>query len=245
MRIHAPTTLWSTLQNSTCSTRPRPADRAAYRRLAPLCYGYPVTYKRSFFILLFSGATLFAACGGVAIIDGNDSNSGGAGGSGSVTTTVANSSSVMSSSSGAIPQVCEVACDSLAECGGGPSNCLLGCQERLGGPCGEQHRQWLSCSLELANTMCGAPAGVSCEPELTAYLNCSEEVVGELSCSVSPDGCECSIFVSPGFEKSQTCDQQGCECFIGDELVGTCSEPDVSCVLPFTCCAGLLFTGGT
>lgn len=189
--------------------------------------------------------TALAACGGSAVIDADTD---GAGGSGAMGTSSNMSTSttppMVTTTTGMVtPSLCDDACDSLAQCSGDPGSCLAGCEQRSQGNCGEIHQRWMSCSLGETNTMCGFGPGQICGADLISYLECTGELVGEITCTPGPGVCGCDAFVSPGVVIEQRCDPVGCRCFIGGDVVGTCdvTEP---CDLIGGCCAGVLFTGG-
>ena len=196
--------------------------------------------------------SMMIACGGTAIVDPSDGTggtggTGGLGGTGTAATgTGATTTTTSSTSTGVIEGLCVPACESLKACGGGFDDCIERCEERQQSACGDLHQEWLRCGLGEASTMCGAVAGQVCAPQLQAWLDCSGIVAGEVGCSLGPNGCACSVFVSPGIELTQECDSGGgCECsFGGEQPIGFCPEPNFECDFIYNCCAGLFFTGG-
>jgi hypothetical protein len=184
-----------------------------------------------------------AACGGKAVVDRADSSAGGSSSVTSSATSMNVTSNVATTSTGMMGNLCEAACDSLQQCGGGPGGCVDTCQTIADGVCGDIHQRWLSCSLGEGNTMCGEIPGTVCFPDLNEYLQCAAKLVGGLACSAGPDACSCEAFVSPGFSLTQRCDGGGCACIAADQLIGRCDLQGTTCDIVESCCAGVFFTG--
>ncbi len=189
-------------------------------------------------------ATLAASCGGKAVIDG-DAGDGGRGGVDGATSTgpTMPSVNVATVTTGMMPSLCAEACATLAMCDGPSAEPCTELCEAVPAGCRDIHQRWLSCSLGETNTMCGLGPGQVCGPDLEEFLACTGKVVGDVACGGGPDGCSCSVFVSPGVVLEQVCGVEGCRCEMGGQLMGTCVPPDPSCDVLGGCCAGIFFTG--
>lgn len=198
-----------------------------------------MTYDRSFFAPC-AMTLLLIGCGGSVSID-DSVGAGGQSGVGGAGTTIA------SSSSGPVIETnCSMACSSLEACGGGFDDCQANCEAIEQSACGDTHQAWLECAFGFTDTLCGTSGGILCEPQLRNYLDCTGKVAGELGCTEQVEGCSCAVFVSPGVEFTQRCDEDGdCECLLGGERsIGFCPGQNLTCDPVANCCAGLFYTGG-
>lgn len=178
------------------------------------------------FILVWAGA-----CGGATIIDAAESEGQGGGGGNDGT-----------GGGVAAPTLCERACSSLEDCDAGRDHCVTECEGRLQKGCGEAYREWIECALDRAGTLCGDLSKVGCS--IQEYMSCQPSPPGELGCNDGPDGCSCSVFVSPGIVLEQRCDASGqCGCYSGGEgpPVGTCPGEIFECSYVDNCCAGIFY----
>jgi hypothetical protein len=182
---------------------------------------------------------VFAACGGIAVVDGGSgtSGSGGQGGNGTSTTRTTTTTTT------GMGSLCERACAAIQSCLS-VSDCVTHC-EQSPDACTLPHDEFLSCIAEQTTPgRCDMPP--DCVALLTDYQSC-RGILPQGSCGSDPSGnCSCEMIdMDDNFVVELNCTPEGqgskCRCGFNGESVGNCSSPNIPACNPVGDCCGVIY----
>lgn len=182
----------------------------------------------------------FAACGGIAVVDGGSgtSGSGGQGGNGTTTTTT-----ITTTTTTGMGSLCERACAAIQSCLS-VSDCVTHC-EQSPDACLLVQDTFLSCIVEQTTPgRCDMPP--DCVGPLTEYQSC-RGILLQGRCGTDPSGnCSCQMVdMDDNFFVELNCTPEGqgskCRCGLNGESVGNCSSPNIPACNPVGDCCGVIY----
>jgi hypothetical protein len=210
----------------------------------------------SFFGVLFSvSSTAALACGG-SVVFVDDGGEGGSGASGpttssspttttKATTTTTTTTTAPSSASTGIVTPCDTLCSAPAgQCFG--AECANACAGVYYPGCEPETDALILCYAQYLTPDCGI--GSECSQVEAAYTACTTQRTDcqDFGCEAGGDYCDCygQCF---GTNLEQYCyatpNQIQCDCYGDFGLIGSCSQPNLSCSLDSGCCKQFFFDG--